>query len=205
MSAAVSRRGGDGSSSWMSGASAGRGDEPSPPRFMFGRFLAHPAHYLIWLLLLAAGCATSPPTTIPRAGRSFPADAFVAQRAVLTARGRQFPLNGYLSLSQRDGMRLIVAGNFGSVLADVLVKPDGAVHVMRSSPLFRPAWIQRYLAADLQCVFGNAPETNCPGKMLSATHFLIQRRWYALDLQIVEIKPGAQPREMFDETRKEAP
>jgi hypothetical protein len=102
-------------------------------------------------------------------------------------------------------MRLVVTGNFGDVLADLLVKRDGSGHVMRVGRPFRPAWIKRHVAADLLCLFGDAAEGNCPGKMLSPTHFLIQRRWYALDLQIVEIKPGPQPREMFDETRKETP
>ena len=65
------------------------------------------------------------------------------QRAVLTVHGRQFTLNGYLALSKTGGKRLIVTENFGGVLADVLVKPDGEVFVMRSSQLFRPEWIQR--------------------------------------------------------------
>ena len=34
--------------------------------------------------------------------------------------------------------------------------------------------------------------------MLSPTHFLIERRWYKLDLRTVETKPGAQPAEMFE-------
>lgn len=156
------------------------------------------------LLLLASGCATPPAPQInsPRAACSFPADAFVTQRAVLTACGRQFTLNGYLALSATGGKRLVVMENFSSVLADVLVKPDGTIHVMRSSPAFRPKWIRRYVAADLQCIFGDA---SCPVKMPSATHFVVERFWYKLDLQIVETKPGPQPAELFDETRKATP
>jgi len=40
---------------------------------------------------------------------------------------------------------------------------------------------------------------------LSATHFVIERRWYKLDLQIVETKPGPQPPELFDPARLEKP
>jgi hypothetical protein len=156
-------------------------------------------------LLLAAGCATVPPTHISRPAKLFPADALITQRAVLTIHGRQFTLNGYVAKSETRGLRLIVAENFGGALADVLVKPDGKVFVMRSSPLFRMEWIEKYIAADLKCIFGDEMETNCPGKMLSPTHFLIERRAYKLDLQIVQIQPGAQSPKLFDETRKETP
>ncbi len=157
--------------------------------------------FILLLALLLTGCGTSP--TMPRTGRSFPANALITQRGILTARGRQFTLNGYLSLSETGGMRLIVTENFGSVLADVLVKPDGVVHVMRSSPAFRPAWIERYVAADLKCIFGDTEK--CPGQMVSPTHFLIKHFWYSLDLQIVEIKPGVQPAEMFEDKPKAKP
>lgn len=161
--------------------------------------------FTLWLALLVTGCATTPARLLPRTVQSFPDDALITQRGVLTALGRQFTLNGYLARSAAGGQRLIVTENFGGVLADVLVKPDGAVHVMRSSRAFTPKRIRRHLAADLQCIFGDAPRENCPGQMLSQTHFLIERRWYKLDLHIVETKPGPQSPELFDETRQAAP
>jgi len=162
--------------------------------------------FLLLLLLLAAGCTTpSSPVNLPRVASSFPADALVTQRAVLTARGRQFTLNGYLAVSGSGGKRLIVMENFGAVLADVLVKPDGTVRVMRSSRIFRPAWIERYMAVDLQCIFGDAQTAACPVQTLSSTHFVVERRWYKLELHIVETKPGSQPAELFDEWQKAIP
>src|SRR5450755_128526 len=135
------------------------------------------------LLLLAAGCMTTPPPeNLPRAANSFPADALMIQRAVLTVHGRQFTLNGYLALSGMGGKRLIVTENFGAVLADVLVKPDGTVHVMRSSRILRPRWIDRYVAADLMGIFGGANNSASPIRELSATHFELERRWYKLEL-----------------------
>jgi len=158
------------------------------------------------LLLLAGGCVTTPPPgNLPRVANSFPADALIIQRAVLTVHGRQFTLNGYLALSKVGGKRLIVTENFGAVLADVLVKPDGKIFVMRSSQLFRPEWIRNYVVADLECIFGGAPEAGCPGTMISPTHFVIERRGYTLDLQIVETKPGPQSPELFDAAKKEMP
>ncbi len=163
-------------------------------------------HSLILLLLaLVMGCATSPRRQIQRPPESVPTDALITQRGVLTVLGRQFTLNGYLSLSANDGKRLIVTENFGGVLADVLIKPDGTVHVMRSSRAFKAKWIRRYIAADLKCLFGNGAQADCPGQALSPTHFLIERRWYKLDLQIVETKPGPQPTAMFDESKAEKP
>jgi len=165
----------------------------------------HRNFFALLLLCFAAGCATPPPASGPRPAVSLPSEGLVTQRAVLTVLGRQFALNGYLALSATGGRRLIVTETFGHVLADVLVKPDGATQVMRSSKAFRPAWIKRYVAGDMQCIFGGAPDAACPMQMLNTTHFVIKRRWYKLDLQIVENKPGPQPKELFDETRKESP
>jgi hypothetical protein len=155
--------------------------------------------------LFLTGCATAPRTQIQRPADSFPADALITQRGVLTVLGRQFTLNGYLARSATNGQRLIIAENFGGILADVLVTPDGKTHVMRSSRAFKPKWIERYIAADVRCLFGNASETDCPGQMISPTHFFIERRWYKLDLHIVETKPGHQPSEMFDAAKAEKP
>lgn len=160
---------------------------------------------VLWACCIVAGCATpkisSQQNNSPRAAKLFPADALVTQRGVLTVRGRQFTLNGYVAKSETRGLRLIMTENFGGVMADVLVKPGGKVFVMKSKPPFRPTWVERYIAADLKCIFGDALETNCPVQVLSPTHFVIERRWYKLDLQTVEVKPGAQPAEMFDEAR----
>jgi hypothetical protein len=164
-----------------------------------------PELLFIALAALAAGCATAPPENLPRPAREFPPDAFITQRAVLTVLGRQYSLNGYLARSSTGGQRLIVTENFGSVMADVLVKPDGSVRVMRASPMLKRKWIERYVAGDLKCVFGGGAEADCPGRMISPAHFLIERRWYKLDLQIVDIKPGPQPPELFADKPAGAP
>jgi hypothetical protein len=154
-------------------------------------------------LLCGAGCATSSPSRLPaHAPGQFPDECLITQRAVLTALGRQFSLNGYLTRSANGGQRLVITENFGSVLADVLVKPDGTIHVMRSSRALTPSRIRHFVALDLQCIFGNAPRENCPGQRLSDTHYVIERTGYKLDLHIVEIRPGPQSPEMFDESRK---
>ncbi len=159
---------------------------------------------LLWLSF-AAGCASPPQSPSPHEPHDFPADALVTQRGVLTVRGRQFALNGYLALSEKEGKRLIVTQSFGQVLADVLLNPDGSVHVMRPSTIFPEEWIRSYVAADLESLTSEATEGDCPVRRLSATHFVIQRRQYRLELHTVEIKPDPQPGELFDASRAKQP
>jgi hypothetical protein len=158
-------------------------------------------HFLLLMGFLVAGGCVTRKAEPSQAAPAFPKDAFIIQRGVLTARGKQFTLNGYLSLSEKRGKRLIIMENFGSVLADVLVKPDGAIHVMRSSAAFPPQWIRRFVAADLQCITRGTPEKKCRVEVLSPTHMIVKRFWYSLDLHTLEIKAGEQPARMFDETQ----
>jgi hypothetical protein len=58
------------------------------------------------------------------------------------------------------------------------------------------------MAADVECVFGSTPAADCPVTMLATNHFVVDRGGYRLDLRIVEIKPGAQPAALFDETKR---
>jgi hypothetical protein len=154
------------------------------------------------VLFLAAGCATEPPqNNFQRPANLFPADAFITQRVLFNARGHQFALNGYLAFSKTGGKRLVVTENFGHIVADVLVKPDGQIFVMQSSRMFPENYIRYGIAADLECIFGGATNKNCPVKMPDMNHFVLDRDDYKLDLRIVETKLGAQPAELFDEMR----
>jgi hypothetical protein len=159
---------------------------------------------MLLALLLATGCATRPisgSTPWQRPAGLFPADGLVTQRVVLGIRGRQFALNGYAALDSSRGRRLVVTEGFGQVLGDVLIKPDGKVVVMQSSRMLRPKWIQRYVAVDFDCLFGQVPAVDCPVQMTGSNHFVLQRRWYKLDFQVVAVQPGPQPAGLFDETR----
>ena len=152
--------------------------------------------------LSLAGCATSKSKSSTAVTQlQFPADAFMTHRAIFTARGKQFALTGYLVLSESGGKRLIISQALGQTMADLLVKPDGTVHVMQSSPMFKPEWVRRYVAADLECIFGKHPKRKCPVQMLDANHFFIKHFFYKLDLRIVETKVGPQPDRLFDPTQ----
>ena len=164
------------------------------------------AFALAMTLLFATGCATMTPNTyLPHLANTFPADGLVTQRGVLTVHGRQFAVNGYVALSPTGGVRVIMTESFGQVLADVLLKPDGTAYLMRRGSLLRPAWIKRYMVADLKCLFGKTSQADCPGRMINPTHFIIERPAYTLDLHTVETKPGPQPAAMFDASKGIAP
>ena len=125
----------------------------------------------------------------------------LVQRGLFTIIGRQFAINGYLAMNSDGARRLIVTETFGNVMADVLVKPDGTVFVLRSSRLFPEKYIRKQMVPDLECLFGPETVTNCPATMPEPNHFIINRGWNKLDLRIVETKPGVQPAKLFDETQ----
>lgn len=155
--------------------------------------------FLPLILLLAAGCASAQKETIVRPA-PVAADGFQTHRAVFTALGKQYTFNGYLATSQTGAKRLLVTENFGMVFADLIIKPDGKIFVMQSNKIFTPRRIKKYVAADLEAMFGN-PAKPAPITQLSENHFLLKRRFYTLDLRILNTKPGPQPAEMFDETK----
>jgi hypothetical protein len=154
-------------------------------------------HVVVFAALLT-GCAVVPKTTVALPAKSVPSEAFITHRGVLTARGRQFPMNGYLAVSPDRGQRLVITEQFGKVLADVLVQPGGNVHVVRSSRALRERWIREHVVADMQCVLDLAPEEECPGERLAPDRVRIQRRWYQLELTTVETRTCPQPASLFD-------
>jgi hypothetical protein len=161
-----------------------------------------PAILAIAMGLLISGCASGRPKGHAEAiERNFPANAFMVHRAIFSARGKQFALTGYLALSQTGGKRLIISQSLGQTMADILIKPEGTVYVMQASPMFKQQWIRKYVAADLECIFGNNPRKKCPVRMLGPNHFLIKHLFYKLDLRIVETRAGPQPENLFDASK----
>ena len=85
----------------------------------------------------------------------------------------------------------------------MLVQADGSIQVMRSGGVFRPDWIRRHVAMDLQCLANDPPDPGCPVRKLDPTHFRIVRPAYKLEVQTVETRPGPQPAGLFDGTRND--
>jgi hypothetical protein len=168
--------------------------------------LSLPPWLFLSLLLLGVGCRMVPME--PRAATplaAFPANAFITERAVFTAYGRQFPLNGYLALSETGGKRLVITESFGQVVADVLVKADGTVFVMQTSRLFPEKSVRYGIASDLQCIFGGFPPQPVEVQMTATNHFIVQHGFYRLDLRLLNIQPGPQPAALFDPTKAPPP
>ncbi len=152
------------------------------------------------VLMLAGGCASTPPSHFTRPDSAFPAEGLIVQRVLLTIHGRQFALNAYLAQNPANGKRLVIAETFGAVMADVLIKPDGTAVIMKSSRLFPEKYIRKLVVPDVECVFGSKPEENCPVSMLDTNHFIMKHGPLTVDLRIVETKPGAQPASLFNES-----
>lgn len=149
-------------------------------------------------LTFITGCASTHAQVTAAAASHFPGDAFMTHRAVLSFPGhREFALTGYLAISQARGLRLVISEQFGGELADLLVKPDGSLHLIKAGPMLKEEWIEKYVAADLKCIFGRS-EKNCPVKIMSPNHFVVKRHIYRLDLRIVETRPGPQPDKLFE-------
>jgi hypothetical protein len=165
------------------------------------RFVRAGGVLLLCVLSFICGCASEQPKVSVNPAGDFPAEAFVTQRAVFSAGTKQFPLNGYLALSATRGKRLIVTGPFDAVMADVLVKPDGGISVRQTSRMFSARSIRYGVASDLQNIFGGLPLLPAPVQTPGTNHFVINHGRYVLDLRVVEIKAGAQPDAMFDETK----
>ena len=92
---------------------------------------------LFFITILLAGCAT-PKSAKQTPVAKVPDEGLLTHRAILAARGKgEFALTGYLAVSKTRGMRLIVSENFGGQLADVLVKPDGSVHIIKAGPMLK--------------------------------------------------------------------
>src|SRR5579859_1738361 len=160
-------------------------------------------HKLLKLLLLSCvlgGCASHPvvPPPLVESRAFFPGEAFITQRVVFTAHGEQYPLNGYLALSETRGKRLVLMDAFG-IVADVLIKPDGQVFVMKSSRIFSARCIRQFMSADVQCVFGGRTTLDCPVSSPAPNEYVIDRGRYQLDMRILQVKPGQQPDTMFDQ------
>ena len=152
------------------------------------------------LLTLLTGCATQKNTTQTPVAY-VPDEGLMTHRAILAARGKgEFALTGYLAVSKTRGMRLIVSENFGGQLADVLIKPDGSVHVIKAGPMLKTEWIRKYVAADLKCIFGK-PEKPCKVTVLGPDHFAIKHLIYKLDVRVVSTTPGPQPPSVFEVTQ----
>ena len=166
------------------------------------------AKFAKWSLLTSAatvilsGCAT-PQNHFSRPANLFPANGFITQRAVFSAFSKQYPLNGYLALSETGGKRLVVTEEFRPRSRRRAGKAGWENLCDAIEPCFFAGLlnIRRGLAPDLECIFGDTTNANCPVQMLSSNHFLLQRHFYSLDLRIVDVKTGTQPVDLFDETK----
>ena len=125
---------------------------------------------LMIMALGISGCSTGPvgpPLTVQpdtagddaavaRAQRTiarlFPPRYRATQRALITVGQKQFTCDGVLMAAPGEGWQLAVVSSLG-VVTGLRVKPDGAVELLKVTPLFREDWSRRFVADDLRRLF----------------------------------------------------
>jgi hypothetical protein len=129
--------------------------------------------------LLAGGCATPPfperpvlpedgrnPAALRRASQTlaqlFPQRYSAMQRALITAGGKQFTCDAWLTASPAEGHHLAIVSSFGTV-TDLRIRPDGRTELLKVTPLFRADWSQRFVARDLRWLFIPPTQLASPG------------------------------------------
>jgi hypothetical protein len=96
------------------------------------------------------------PASVERARKAvanlYPPRYRATQRAIITVGRKQFVCDGVLTVSPEQGAHLAVISTLGLV-AEVRVTTNGAVEVLKVTPLFREAWSRDYVARDLLRLF----------------------------------------------------
>ena len=82
----------------------------------------------------------------------YPPEYRATQRAIITVGRKQFVCDGVLTVSPRAGQHLAVISTLGLV-TDVRVETNGAVELVRVTPLFKETWSREFVSRDLRQLF----------------------------------------------------
>ena len=78
-------------------------------------------------------------------------------RVILSARGRQFDLNGYVLVSRPSEVRFIASGDLGGTAFELLRNADGEVTLLRNSAGLRRSWLTDGAARDAALIYLTTP------------------------------------------------
>lgn len=78
-------------------------------------------------------------------------------RVILSARGRQFDLNGYVLVSRPSEVRLIASGDFGGAAFEVLCNASGVATLLRNPAGLRRKWLADGAARDAALIYLTTP------------------------------------------------
>ena len=82
----------------------------------------------------------------------YPAQYRATQRAIITIGRKQFVCDGVLTVSPQEGQHLAVISTLGLV-TDVRVETNGAIQLVRVTPLFNETWSREFVSRDLRQLF----------------------------------------------------
>ena len=138
---------------------------------MVDRPSLHRQRQAAWLALLAGllltwGCrAAAPPAgqmlldpdlareLRDRAAHLYPASFRAVHRALLTAGGRQFLLDGYLTVQRPGSFRLVAKGDMGGTVFEIVKEPGQKARVVRNPMGLRPSWLTEGAARSLEALY----------------------------------------------------
>lgn len=124
----------------------------------------------VWACIIVGGCSTTPyapGTPIQDAAREqvlreslaaqYPQQFRAVHRAVLTVRGRQFSLDGYLRADRRAGFRLLATTGFGGSVFELAWSEEDGPIVLQSNGILRDDRLLAGPVEDVRAIFFNAP------------------------------------------------
>lgn len=94
----------------------------------------------------------------------YPPQYRATQRAIITIGRKQFVCDGVLTVSPQDGQHLAVISTLGLV-TDVRVETNGAIQLVRITPLFREAWSREFVSRDLRQLFAPKLDLEVVGRL----------------------------------------
>jgi len=131
----------------------------------------------VLLAAAASGCASAPyvpgtPLENPALARelrrsleaTYPPGFRAVHRALLSVRGREFTLMGYVLVRRPGDVRLLASGDMAGAAFEVVRRSDGSRSILRAAPGFRASWIREGAARDAAAIYCVRPS---PGASLA--------------------------------------
>jgi hypothetical protein len=104
----------------------------------------------------------------------YPPQYRATQRAVITIGRKQFVCDGLLTVSPEDGLHLAVISALGLV-TEVRVETNGAIQLVKVTPLFKETWSREFVSRDLRQLFAPNLDLELGGR-LPDDRFVLESR-----------------------------
>jgi len=136
---------------------------------------ANTSRFLVLAMLLtmaAPGCVSAPHvpgTPLENAALAqelrrsldamYPPGFRAVHRALLSVRGREFTMMGYVLVRRPGDVRLLATGDMAVTMFEVVRRSDGSRSILRTVPGFRASWIREGAARDAAAIYCVRPSS----------------------------------------------